>query len=535
MKKYFININKNIENIYLNIVKLPSFCILSFLIISILILDKIKEYNSLFYYSCLISIFLIGSIIIVFTKINKFENIRFGLLFVFLFFCLIVYITPFQMKSYYHIRNFLGLENKIEKIEYRIVSYPMAKNQKGSIFSCRAQVEEIFLLNTSIKASGKVNLTIYNPHLNLSMNDKITSTILPKYQSERFLNKGRINIQDVLLNVYIDSKSILKIEKSINPLYTHLQAIRQYVINILDKTLSPELSILGRAMLLGDRAQLNYDTYNLFSVTNTSHLLAISGLHLGIIIMGFSALLKFIGLSKKLRVIILIPVILIFLLLIGNKPGIIRATMTFLFGLIAFDIFNRKKNYLNILFLSGTIILVFEPSSLFNMGYQLSFLSVFSILFFFAPINKLINEKINYYKRNYLLKVLINIFISLPMLTLIIQIVTFPIIMFNFKEIYLLGFISNALVVPIFTLFLFSILFLLIFSILPDVLLGLLSSLPEVLGRVFYNLIKVLSNLNLSIKLNENNANLLVILWLLFLLILFGLVVILPNKKDNVV
>jgi len=134
------------------------------------------------------------------------------------------------------------------------------------------------------------------------------------------------------------------------------------------------------AFILGDRSGLPNELYSVFKRTGTVHILAISGLHIGIIILIILVFLKAARIKLKARFIFTILFLLFYSFMTGLRPSVVRAVImgtTFLFSFIV----KREYHIYNSLALAAMIILSIWPWQIFDVGFQLSFISVFSIIF----------------------------------------------------------------------------------------------------------------------------------------------------------
>ncbi|MCM1137040.1 MAG: competence protein ComEC family protein [Muribaculum sp.] len=141
-------------------------------------------------------------------------------------------------------------------------------------------------------------------------------------------------------------------------------------------------------VLTGDQRFLMSDTRDLFSNTGLAHILALSGLHVGILSWIISILLLPLTISglRNYKIIITIVLLWLFAIMTGLAPSVVRAvTMTSLY-LIAI-LCERKHASFNSLCFSAIVILLFSPFSLLSIGFQLSFIAVTTILLFSTKIN----------------------------------------------------------------------------------------------------------------------------------------------------
>ena len=137
------------------------------------------------------------------------------------------------------------------------------------------------------------------------------------------------------------------------------------------------------ALLLGNSSLIDKTTRQEFSAAGIAHVLALSGLHVGFIalIIWWSLFpLDYLRL-KKLRLVITLAAIIGFALFTGGSPSVVRATVMIGF-VFASLIFYRRSTSLNALTMAALAILLFAPSSLYNVGFQLSFVTVAGLLVF---------------------------------------------------------------------------------------------------------------------------------------------------------
>ena len=133
-------------------------------------------------------------------------------------------------------------------------------------------------------------------------------------------------------------------------------------------------------MVLGDKSALSRDIKNTYSITGASHVLALSGLHLGIIYV----LLSMLVVGRRWRFITQILIILsiwAFVFLVGMPTSVVRAAvMLTVYALLALG--HRNKMSVNTLAFTAIVMLLFQPSALFTVSFQMSFMAVLSILLF---------------------------------------------------------------------------------------------------------------------------------------------------------
>ncbi|MDB4679913.1 DNA internalization-related competence protein ComEC/Rec2 [Planctomycetaceae bacterium] len=155
---------------------------------------------------------------------------------------------------------------------------------------------------------------------------------------------------------------------------------RKWLADRLDQYLkSPDSRALARALLLGDRADLPDEIKRAFIQSGVFHLLAISGLHIGIIAVMLSRLLSILNLSVRRSSLMVIILMIGYASVTGLRPSVFRATL-FLVIYLSGRLLGRESSPLNSLGLTAFLLVLMNPMTLFNSGSQLSFLSVLGII-----------------------------------------------------------------------------------------------------------------------------------------------------------
>ncbi len=194
------------------------------------------------------------------------------------------------------------------------------------------------------------------------------------------------------------------------------------------------------AMTLGDKSALTPAIRETFNITGAGHVLAISGLHLGILYMMVSLLVR----GLRLRIVTQIITILLiwaFAFLVGMSPSVVRsATMLTIYGLLSLGY--RQKMSINVLAFTAIVLLVIHPQSLFDIGFQMSFLAVLAILLFFPLLNSVFSERWLMEHR------VVRWLWGMTALSLSAQIGVAPLIAFYFHRFSTYFLLSNFVVIP---------------------------------------------------------------------------------------
>lgn len=166
---------------------------------------------------------------------------------------------------------------------------------------------------------------------------------------------------------------------------------------VANSTLSPRSQHFIIALLLGNNRLIDADTREMFSAAGIAHILALSGLHIGIlslIVWWLLFPLDYIG-QRKLRLVITLALLAGYAVFTGLAPSVARATLmtgAAMTGVITY----RRNTAINSLGTAALIILVFSPSSLFAIGFQLSFITVASLIVFLRTPLRTNNRVLNY-------------------------------------------------------------------------------------------------------------------------------------------
>jgi competence protein ComEC len=232
---------------------------------------------------------------------------------------------------------------------------------------------------------------------------------------------------------------------------------------------------LAEALLIGYKDDLDKSLVQAYSNTGVVHVIAISGLHLGIVYLLLAGLLKPMGnRSKLLRFFIIMLGLWGFAFLAGAQPSVLRSAV--MFSCIALgELMARKSAVLNTLALSAFGLLCYNPFWLWDLGFQLSYAAVASILVFYKPL----------YRQLYFPNKAVDWVWQLVALTLTAQVFTLPISLYHFHQFPVLFLATNLLAVPLSSLIL-----------LGEILLCLLWWLPAAaapLGHALETLIRFMN------------------------------------------
>ncbi len=245
-----------------------------------------------------------------------------------------------------------------------------------------------------------------------------------------------------------------------NPLYSFAFRLRGHLLEALQKYgLDGDEYHVASAILLGYDDQLPGYLRQSYTAAGGMHVLCVSGLHVGIVYLFFSFLLRFPGKNKNARLfktVILLLIIWFYALLTGLAPSVIRAAIMFSFMLIGQSM-QRKAYILNTLAASAFLILLFDPLTLYHIGFQLSYSAVIGIVSLQKPI----------YRSIYIKNTLLDKAWEAISVTLAAQLATTAFVLHYFGQFPTYFIISNLILAPLSFLIITIGMTLLLFSFIP--------------------------------------------------------------------
>lgn len=216
-----------------------------------------------------------------------------------------------------------------------------------------------------------------------------------------------------------------------------------------------EAASVASTLILGYKAELSREVLSAYSKTGTMHVLSVSGMHVGIVFFILGKMLWFMSRTKKLRIlraIIIITLIWFYALITGFSPSVCRAAVMLSMYVLGKAI-SRSSNSYNLVAISAFFLLLYNPYFLFDVGFQLSYLAVLGLIYFYPKIYNLL------FIKNWLGDKIW----SYIALSLAAQLATFPLGMYYFHQFPVYFLLSNLFIVlPVICIMYLGILFLFI-------------------------------------------------------------------------
>jgi len=257
---------------------------------------------------------------------------------------------------------------------------------------------------------------------------------------------------------YLNAENLEVIHKSrTSGLFQFLDKARRMFARLVEKSGNPETRAVLKALIIGDRSQISPQARQRFNRAGVGHLLAISGLHIGIVasvaFFLFNAVMVRIkpllwrAWSRKAAALSALLPVAAYGLIAGFSPSTQRAVIMVAVFLMTF-LFQREQDPLNTLALAALIILVTNPPSLFDISFQLSFTAVFAIIYGFSRLQDrpaAQREQHQDSRRWRLRKKLASFFL----VSFFAVCGSLPLVAYYFNQISLVGLAANIIVVPL--------------------------------------------------------------------------------------
>jgi len=341
-----------------------------------------------------------------------------------------------------HFINYLGIE-KVQ-IEGNIVKEPEISSDKVSCLVKLTKLEDV-------SVQGNILLTIKENTVILFLLMEIIY-----HTGVRYFDHSKIIIPTVSItrNTSIITtfmgfltfiNQIIRSQTGQKDLFYYLIVVpRNWIRSRINRFYSSKYSGFLKAILLGEKSSLPPQLRQDFALSGLSHILAVSGLHTGVIALIFLTIFQIVFRNRTAARILTIIFLIYYMMLAHAVPSVQRAVIMISLMLLA-KILQRRISTINILFAAAFIILVINPTQLFSIGFQLSFISVFAILVIFQYLSQKLNSLRKIHPKIFWL-------LNLILLSLMVQIVLAPLTIHYFHTLALGGIIANVIAIPLISL-----------------------------------------------------------------------------------
>ena len=329
--------------------------------------------------------------------------------------------------------------------------------EKNKSYKANAYVEGIIKNDSLIKTQGKIIVYFAKDSAAglLNYGDKILihkniQTIKNSGNPGSFNYQRYASFQQLFHTIFLKEKDWVKTnERQVSWFKQFIFSAREKILDILKKNIGDNKDELGiaEALLIGYTNDLDNDLVQAYSNTGVVHVIAISGMHLGLIyvmLVWVFGKLPFIKKSKIIQVVLILSCLWLFSLLTGASASVLRSAVMFSCVAIGKNFF-KQASIFNSLAASAFILLCYNPYYLWDVGFQLSYLAVIGIIIFQKPIYNTI-----YIKNKY-----VNEVWKLVAISIAAQLLTFPICIYYFHQFPNLFILTNIIAVPLSSLILY--------------------------------------------------------------------------------
>ena len=362
--------------------------------------------------------------------------------------------------------------------------------------------KEVYRMNLSLE-DGKIKvLKINNKYPLKNIYGKLGYKENGKYEGY-FLVKSIKEYENIYFVELEDVKST-KIEDNF------LEKYLQTLFNKAEKDYSYGAKNINRAILLGDNTRIRKDLKDKIRYIGLSHIFAMSGLHIALVIAIFYFIFKKTIKNKRLIEILLLTSITLYYFSVKESPSFTRAYIMAVVYLLG-KLFYEKVDLGKTLFISAVVSIFINPTAIFSISFQLSYGAMIAIAYIFPYV-----RKINYKKFKILDYILF---------TSTIQIFLIPITVYYFSTVQVLSLISNLIFLPLASFYI-TINYIALF--LENFYLSfLLKPIIEILYKILIYLIDLFSEL-LYLSVEYENKKLIYIY-----IVVFVIIIICKNMKKS--
>jgi len=310
---------------------------------------------------------------------------------------------------------------------------------------------------------GRIRLTVSGDGSHLSTGDRIVFWARIRV-IRNFSNPGGFDYQRYMAfkkvwgSAYVPANKLTLIEKNVEK---GVRAIISYTRNrtshLIDQVGDKEQQGVLKALIVGDRNAISPELRMSFNRVGAGHLLAISGLHIGIIATASFLFFKWIlshirffllnAWTKKGAVLLSIVPVLVYGLLSGLSPSTQRAMIMVIVFLMAFLV-EREHDLMNTLAIAAMIILIVHPPSVFSISFQFSFASVLAIIYGLSRLPPVWPSGQNRFRKQKWSKAAIKLYYFF-MTSFFAVVGTLPLVMHYFNQVSLVGLPANIIFIPL--------------------------------------------------------------------------------------
>jgi ComEC/Rec2-related protein len=281
-----------------------------------------------------------------------------------------------------HVAHLAGIGGRVE-LAGRVVEEPDIRKDRTYLI---VEADSVLVRHTWIPSGGRVRARVNGGGTRYDHGDVL------RFSGFLYHPGGARNPGGFDYGVYLRSKSVFAamsvsgpqqveiVEEGRSFLSTVIKPLRNYLVTRTKEYLRPVSAAILSGFILGERRDIPEEYQTLFRNTGTLHLMAVSGSNVALVIAVFAFPLAWLGVPRRIRVLLLLSVILFFAILTRLEPSVVRASIMAAIGLLAYG-WIRKPDYISVLGFAGLLMLIWRPMQIFDVGLQLSFAAAFAIIY----------------------------------------------------------------------------------------------------------------------------------------------------------
>ncbi|WP_055434938.1 ComEC/Rec2 family competence protein [Lacinutrix algicola] len=456
------------------------------LVIGILIAFFIAIPVSIILYTT-VFLLLVLTLLFFISKNKSTKTVWFGIVSFLTMICIGLLVTNFHNEKLNN-SNYTNIDSNKKLITFRIRSTLKSGNYNDKYIIDVLKIADVSvsgkaLLNVSRDSLNKV-LKVDNVYVTSEGFQPIVATINP-YQ---FNYRSYLEKQYVFKQLYVKPVRLFRVSENKHTIFGYADFVRETINTKLKfYDFEPDVLAIINALILGQRQDLSKDIYDSYTDAGAVHILAVSGLHVALILLLLNFALKPLKrfkYGKEITILILVVLMWSFAIIAGLSASVTRAVT--MFSIIAIGMhLRRPTNIYNTLAISIFVLLLFKPLFLFDVGFQLSYLAVIAIVAIQPRLVKLWQPK------NFILSKVWDYFT----VGIAAQFGVVPISLYYFHQFPGLFFVANVIIIPFLG-------FILAIGILV-IILALCNALPKFLVVGFGFIISSMNDLMKWLSLQE--------------------------------
>ncbi len=275
----------------------------------------------------------------------------------------------------------------------------------------------------------------------------VTGKLETPFESAEFSYKEFLARDGIYSTMFLPRIEVVA-EGQGNPLLATLFSFKQEAASVISRIIPAPQSGLLRAVLLGDKADLPDSLQDDFRTDGLSHLIAISGFHVAILMMMVVTIADTF-LKPGQAVALTVVVLVLYALMVGLRPSVVRAVLMGVAYLIASRVLGQRNATVGVLALVAVLMTVWNPLWLWSVGFQLSFMATVGIALFANPLERWMRTKALAVFSMAVVKGGFGRILSILAVTTAAQLTTLPLVALHFGQLSLISIVANLLVVPV--------------------------------------------------------------------------------------